>query len=120
MCYFVENTLNGACFRLNRIGQDEGEFTIVYMDPYGKGMLNNKNLKVSFNKVEVVRFNRYRSQVNFSNNVSVTTLPMKDIREIANKTFFNDDQKRVVDFVRLIIIDTNKGKSEFLLRYDLE
>ncbi len=113
--YFIENIATGAFFILKRIAQAEGEYTITYKDSYGNLMMNNKNLKIIFNKDEVIQFHRYRSQVYFNNDMSVTALPMKDIQEIANKTFYAEGQYKVVDFVKLHIYDYNKA--EFLLKY---
>jgi len=113
--YFVENIATGACFTLKRIAQAEGDFTVMYKDSFGNVMVNNKNLKITFNKDEVMQFQGYRSHVYFSNDMSITALPMKDIQEIANKTFYNEEQKHVVDFVRLVMSDYNRA--EFLLRY---
>jgi hypothetical protein len=112
--YFVENIATGAFFTLKRIAQAEGDFTVMYKDSFGNVMVNNKNLKITFNKDEVVQFHGYRSQVYFSNDMSITALPMKDIQEIANNTFYDEEQKHVVDFVRLVVSDYNRA--EFLLR----
>ncbi|MDQ6472677.1 hypothetical protein RB619_18715 [Flavobacterium sp. LHD-80] len=114
-CYFIENIATGAFFILKRIAQAEGEYAITYRDSYGNVMVNNKDLKITFNDDEVIQFHEYRSQVCFSNDLSVTELPMKDIQEIANKTFYAEGQYEAVDFVKLHMFDYNKA--EFLLRY---
>jgi len=47
--------------------------------------------------------------------MSITALPMKDIQEIANNTFYTEEQYEAVDFVKLHIYDYNTA--EFLLRH---
>ncbi|KAF2509964.1 hypothetical protein EYY60_10605 [Flavobacterium zhairuonense] len=113
--YFIENIVTGAFFILRRIPQAEGEYTITYKDCYDNLMMNNKDLKITFSNDEVIQLNGYRSQVYFSNHMSVTALPMKDIQEIANKTFYTEGQYEAVDFVKLHMFDYNKA--EFLLRH---
>ncbi|MEN2401922.1 hypothetical protein GKZ90_0019190 [Flavobacterium sp. MC2016-06] len=112
--YFIENTLTGAIFKLSRVAQDEGEFTILYKDSFDNVMVKNKNLKITYNKDEIVQFCEYRNRVCFSNDISFTALPMKDIQEITNKTFYLDGQHNAVDFVKLAIIDYKSA--ELLLR----
>ncbi|WP_035651547.1 hypothetical protein [Flavobacterium sp. ASV13] len=113
--YFIENMTTGAYFFLANIPQAEGEYTIRYKDSYGNLMINNKDLKITFNNDEVIQFSKYRSQVYFNNDMSITALPMKDIQEIANNTFYTEEQYEAVDFVKLHIYDYNTA--EFLLRH---
>jgi len=103
-CYVVINMRTEAKIIFNRSVIFGEEILVVYTDSFGNLMSNNKNLKVKIGKSEI-QFKKYREQVILSNNLTVTTLPMKDIQEIANSTFYLDDQRHVVDFVNLIIKD---------------
>ncbi len=115
--YVITNTLTGACFILNRKAQAEGEYTITYTDCFGNIIVNNKNLKITYNKDEVIQFDRYRSHVCFSNDMSITALPMKDIQELANQTFYLDNQMHVVDFLRFAFRTSNSMELFLLEMY---
>jgi|GEM_PF-1806178 len=105
--YIITNMLTGGIFILNRKIQKEDEYTISYIDCFGNIVVNNKNLKITYNNGEVIQFQEYRSRVCFSNDISLTVLPMKDIQELANKTFYLDNQKHVVDFVKFTFRTSN-------------
>jgi co-chaperonin GroES (HSP10) len=105
--YIVINNQTQAKFIFNRTLKFEDEIMVMYIDSYGNLMSNNKNLKVTIDKSETVQFKKYRQQVILSNNLTVTILPMKDIQEIANNTFYLDHQRHIVDFVNLIIKEGN-------------
>ncbi|WP_456315486.1 hypothetical protein [Pseudomonas shirazensis] len=112
--YTVENMLTGAVFTIERTAQAEGEYKVFYKDSFDNIMLNNKSLKIKINKDQIIQFREYRNRVHLSNNMSITALPMKDIREIANRTFYIDGQRDVVDFERLTIMDYNSIECLFL------
>lgn len=103
--YIIINNLTEAKLIFNRTVKFEDEILVMYTDSFGNLMSNNKNLKVTVSKNEIIQFKNYRDQITLSNNITVTILPMKDIQEIANNTFYLDHQRHVVDFINLIIKD---------------
>ncbi|QLC66164.1 hypothetical protein LPB248_07680 [Flavobacterium sp. LPB0248] len=104
-CYIVINMRTEAKIIFNRTVMFGDEILVTYTDSFGNFMSNNKNLKLTIGENEIIQFKNYRDQYVLNNNLTVTTLPMKDIQEIANSTFYLDDQRHVVDFVNLIIKD---------------
>ena len=105
--YAISNSINGAFFTVNTSEYAEEEYTVFYRDPFGNSMVNIRGLKVTINKTEPILLPEYGSFLGFSNNTSITSLSMKDIQEIANKTFYLDNQKNIVDFQKLTIKDGN-------------
>ncbi len=103
--YAISNAINGAFFTVNTSIYSEEVYTVLYRDPFGNTMVNIRGLKVNFNKTESIQLQDYGSYVDFSNNTSITALSMKDIQEIANKTFYLDNQNPIVDFQKFTIKD---------------
>ncbi|KAF2082930.1 hypothetical protein [Flavobacterium sharifuzzamanii] len=102
-CYIVINMRTEAKIIFNRTVKFGDEILVTYADSFGNFMSNNKNLKLTIGENEIIQFKNYREQHTLRNYLTVTTLPMKDIQEIANSTFYLDHQRHVVDFVNLII-----------------
>lgn len=113
--YVFINKLTQAKFIINRAVKFEDEVLVMYTDSFGNLMSNNKNLKLTVNKDQKIQFKNYRDQITLSNGMTVSILPMKDIQEIANKTFYVEEQKHVVDFLNFTIIEDNNAKCLFSL-----
>jgi len=113
--YVIINKLTDAKFIINRAIKFEDEVLVMYTDSFGNLMSNNKNLKVVLNKDQEIQFKNYREQVTLESGKTVSILPMKDIQEIANNTFYVEEQKHVVDFLNFTIIEDNNAECLFNL-----
>ena len=114
--YEIENTRTGAYFSINKSINIDGKPLVFYLDSFDSLMSNNNKLKVTINKDQVIQFKEYQSQILLSNNLSITILPMKDIQEIADKTFYLDGQKHAFDFIKFFMQDDDS--CELLFRYN--
>ncbi|WP_428230102.1 hypothetical protein [Flavobacterium sp.] len=113
--YVIINKLSEAKFIINRAIKFEDEVLVMYTDSFGNLMSNNKKLKVVLNKDQEIQFKNYREQVTLKSGKTVSILPMKDIQEIANQTFYVDKQKHVVNFLNFTIIQGDNAECLFNL-----
>lgn len=93
--YLIEfiNLKNNASFCIVKCG-------VQYYDPFGNTMASYPTA-ISVNK-KIYSLKNYRDEVAIPTGIAVL-LYDKEIKEIANKTFYQEGQFRSIDFVNLTI-----------------
>jgi hypothetical protein len=95
--WIYRNTKNKASFMVN----DNGE--VSYDDPFGNYMTSSpQQIRINF---EHFVLKNYGDEIRRSDGTRMLMMPKKDIQEIANKTFYADDQFHVIDFLTFIITE---------------
>ncbi|MBF4518201.1 hypothetical protein IRZ71_17695 [Flavobacterium sp. ANB] len=95
--WMYRNTINKATFRVT------GDGDIFYDDPFGNYMTSSpRQIRINF---EHFVLRNYGDEIRRSDGVRMIMLPKKEIQEIANKTFYADDQFHAIDFVTFIITE---------------
>ncbi|PXY46648.1 hypothetical protein [Flavobacterium hydrophilum] len=75
---------------------------VTYKDPFGNSMSNTfRQIRINGKSFEL---NSYREEVRLQDGKTIILLPKEDIQYLANKTFFNDEQSKIIDFLTNTII----------------
>ncbi|WP_264551003.1 hypothetical protein [Flavobacterium sp. N2038] len=94
--YSFHNSKNNASFLIRKN-------YVSYRDPFGNYMTNSScHIRINF---EVFRLEKMGDEIRKSDGSSVIMMPKEQIQEIANKTFYTDDQLHVIDFLTYTITE---------------
>lgn len=95
--WIYRNTHNQASFTVSKDGE------VFYDDPFGNYMTSApRQIRINF---EHFALNNYGDEIRRSDGTRIIMMPKKEIQEIANKTFYADEQFHAVDFLTFIITE---------------
>jgi hypothetical protein len=75
---------------------------VTYKDPFGNSM-SNTSCHVRING-ESFELNHHGEEIRLKNGTTIILLPKEDIQDLANKTFYDEGQFKVIDFLTNTII----------------
>jgi hypothetical protein len=71
--------------------------TVTYKDPFGNSMSNTfRQIRINGKSFEL---NNYEEEIRLSDGTTILLLPKEDIQHLANKTFYDDGQFKIIDFL---------------------
>lgn len=88
--YMFCNHKNQAVYIINGDG-------VTYKDPFGNCMSNtSSHVRINGKSFEL---NHYGEEIRSKSGTTIMLLTKEDIQDLANKTFYADEQFKVIDFL---------------------
>nr|WP_294780834.1 hypothetical protein [uncultured Flavobacterium sp.] len=95
--WIYRNTKNNASFMVSKDG------AVSYNDPFGNYMTSSpQQIRINF---EHFALKNYGEEIRRSDGTRLIMLLKEEIQEIANKTFYAQDQFHAIDFLTFIITE---------------
>ncbi|WP_310554553.1 hypothetical protein [Flavobacterium sp.] len=92
--FMLYNTRNSSYFSLNT-----KSMYITFRDSFGN-IMQNSSIRIKFYD-EAIIINTLGKSINRSNGTVIAFLSNNDVQELAEKTFYEEGQTRVYDFINL-------------------
>ena len=85
------------CNHKNRAVYIINGYNVIYKDPFGNSMANTaRHIRINGKSFEL---NNYGQEIRLSDGTAILLLPKEDIQHLANKTFYDDGQLKIIDFL---------------------